>query len=146
MDRALSQKVEDEIKSLHDFFCDWFGGMVNQERFEELFSKRFSSELIFIPPAGNYLQFKDLEESIREGYGANPDFKIEIRNVRLLIEMDGYILATYEEWQRNALASKPPDNARLATVMFKNGDHLIWQHIHETWMPREIMESDPYDF
>lgn len=30
-----------------------------------------------------------------------------------------FILATYEGWQRNALASKPPDNGRIASVLFR---------------------------
>jgi hypothetical protein len=56
------------------------------------------------------------------------------------------VLATYEEWQRNALASKPADNGRIATVVFKIGDPLKWVHIHETWLPEAVMAPDDYDF
>ena len=59
------------------------------------------------------------------------------------------MLATYEEWQRNALASTPPDNGRVATVLFEDDraeDRLRWLHIHETWLPEEVMAAGPYDF
>ena len=45
-----------------------------------------------------------------------------------------------------ALASTPPDNARVATVMFHHADRLKWLHVHETWMPTEVMAAGPYDF
>ena len=61
-------------------------------------------------------------------------------------EFDGYLLATYEEWQRNGLASTPFDNGRLATVFFATGERLRWLHIHETWLPQEVMAAGPYDF
>ena len=117
-----------------------------REAFEREFLPRFAADLVFIPPAGRFLGLDQLCASIRDGYGTNPDFRIRIRNVRVHREIDGHILATYEEWQRNALASKPPDNGRLATVLFAASDRLTWQHIHETWLPDEIMQAGPYDF
>ena len=140
------EQVQQEIESLHAFFCEWFGGRMPQAQFHAQFMQRFDPGLVFIPPAGHYFGLNDLGEAVRKGYGSNPDFRVQIRNVRVLREMDGFVLATYEEWQRNALASTPPDNGRLATVLFEMGEPLRWHHIHETWLPAAIMEAGPYDF
>ncbi|MEM8809604.1 MAG: hypothetical protein AAGF01_26575, partial [Cyanobacteria bacterium P01_G01_bin.38] len=83
----------------------------------------------------------DIASSIRQGHASNPDFRIAIRDVQIRKVFDGHILATYEEWQRNALASTFPDNARLATVLFANTQPLRWVHIHETWMPKHMVTT-----
>ena len=66
--------------------------------------------------------------------------------MRVRLELSGHVIATYEEWQRNALASTPPDNGRVATAVFERGERLKWLHIHETWVPPEQMAAGPYDF
>ena len=134
------------IEGLHEFFCEWFGGRVPKSVFESEFLPRFSTHLVFIPPAGRYLGLADLGESIRSGYGSNPEFRVQIREVKVLRQLGRHVLVTYEEWQRNALASTPPNNGRIASVLFESGTRLKWVHIHETWLPREVMERDDYDF
>lgn len=57
-----------------------------------------------------------------------------------------HVLVTYEEWQRHALASMPPDNGRLSTALFDCADGLRWLHVHETWLPAAQMAAGPYDF
>jgi len=66
--------------------------------------------------------------------------------VTLRRRFDGHVVATHEEWQRNALASKPSENARIATVLFEDTEPLRWLHIHETWMPADVAAAGPYDF
>ena len=56
------------------------------------------------------------------------------------------VLATYEEWQRNALASDPPDNGRIATVLLELGPDIVWHHVHETWLPPDRIRAGSYDF
>ena len=138
--------VREEVESLHRFFVGWFSGELAQDAFERGFAVRFAPDLVFIPPAGALLALDDLTPSIRNGHGSNPDFRIAIRNVKVHRVLENHIIATYEEWQRNALASKPPDNARIATVVFERTIPLTWLHIHETWMPEEIALAGPYDF
>ena len=92
------------------------------------------------------LTLDDIGTGIRSGYGSNPDFRIAIRNVKVCRVLDQYILATYEVWQRNARASKTPDNARIATALFENAERLRWLHIHETWMPASCVTADSFDF
>jgi hypothetical protein len=146
MSAALEQRVRAEVEDLHAFFFGWFTGALAPEEFESQFLARFSRDMVFIPPAGRLQGLAELSTSIRDGHGSNADFRVCIRNVTLQRAFDGHVLATYEEWQRNALASTPSDNGRLATVLFKDGDPLQWLHIHETWLPPDISAAGPYDF
>ena len=139
-------RVQREIETLHEFFVGWFTGTLPESVFNSAFMQRFSPELVFVPPAGNLLGLPELSASVRAGYGTNPNFRIQIRRVQVQQEFAGYVVATYEEWQRNALASKPPDNGRIATVIFSLGEQLKWCHIHETWLPDEIIAADSYSF
>lgn len=142
----MLERVTAEIEGLHKFFVGWFTGALPEDTFGESFLVRFSKDMVFIPPAGRFLGIEDLSNSVRAGYGSNPHFRIQIRNVRVHKVFDGHILATYEEWQRNALASTPPNNGRLATVIFTDSDRLQWLHIHETWLPDSVIQAGPYDF
>ena len=138
--------VKREIEALHSFFVKWFTGKADTTEFESGFVARFDPDFRLIPPSGIVLDLEGISSNIRNGYASNPDFRIAIRNVQILRVLNGYILATYEEWQRNALASTPPDNARLATVLMWDTQPLRWIHVHETWMPKEIAKAGPYNF
>lgn len=144
MTTGIEAKVRKEVEALHGFFVEWFSGAIPSHGFDADFVARFDSEFILIPPAGSLVTFADFASSVQRAHGSNSSFRIAIRNVKVQRVLDGYVLATYEEWQRNALASKPPDNARIASVVFKNDEPLKWLHIHETWMPESAPGS--YDF
>ena len=142
----IQERVRLEIEALHEFFVGWFTGALEEAVFEKEFLERFEGDLVFIPPAGRLLGLDDLASAVRERYRSNPDFRIAIRRVQVHRVIGEYVLATYEEWQRNALASTPPDNGRAATVLFRNAEPLKWLHIHETWLPADVMQAGPYDF
>ena len=146
MPHPSEAKVREEIESLHEFFVGWFSGALDETAFDDDFLPRFDPGLVLIPPAGTTLTLAELAASIRAGFGSNPGFAIAIRNVRVRRAWDGGILATNKEWQRNALASTPPDNGRVATVLFAPCEPLRWLHVHETWLPPETMAAGPYDF
>lgn len=146
MIHSTDVKVREEIESLHEFFVGWFSGALADAAFDEDFMPRFAPDLVLIPPAGKTLTLPELAAGVRAGYGTNPSFAIAIRNVRVRRAWDSGILATYEEWQRNALASTPQDNGRVATVLFTPSQPLRWLHVHETWLPPETMAAGPYDF
>lgn len=143
---SIQERVRCEVEDLHDFFTGWFTGKLPEGDFESKFLARFSPEFVLIPPAGRVLGLEALSSSLRAGYASNPDFRVQIRSVAVRRQFDGCVLATYEEWQRNAFASNPPDNGRIATVLFSSSDPLTWLHIHETWLPRDIIAAGPYDF
>ena len=143
---SLEDEVRAEIEALHAFFVGWFSGRLAQSEFEAGFLERFDRDFLLVPPAGMLLRLDDLAGSVRSAHATNPDFRIVIRNVTVRRQLDGHVLATYEEWQRNALASTPPDNARIASVLFRDTRPLRWLHVHETWMPEAIARAGPYDF
>ena len=133
--------------SLHQFLEGWFAGRIPVDEFEKNFRRRFDDSSILIPPSGATLNVDDFVTGVRDRHGSNESFKIQIRNVQLRVVTAEYIISTYEEWQRNALASKPADNARLATVVFRRSESgFKWTHIHETWLPDSVTDLDPFDF
>ena len=146
MHPSIEERVRQEVEDLHQFFYGWFRGEIDRKSFESKFLPRFAPELVFIPPAGRLYGLFDLSSMIRKGYGSNPDFRVCIRRVEVRFHFEGHVLATYEEWQRNARASKPADNGRIATALFTAEDPLRWLHIHETWLPPDVMTAGPYDF
>ena len=147
-DNTATPSVRREVEALHEFFVSWFSGVATQTDayFERGFSDRFHPEFTLIAPNGTTSTLARLSDAIYRGYGNNPGFRIAIRNVVVRWRWEGNVLATYEEWQRNARASQPPDNGRGATVLFAVADSLRWLHVHETWLPMEVMQAGPYDF
>lgn len=151
-DSELAIAARKEIEDLHAFFVGWFSGSLSDDddTFQRGFARRFEPGFLLIPPAGTQMPLAKLSGAIRSGHGTNPEFRIEIRNVTLRREIGKVAVLTYEEWQRNAKASTPPNNARIATVLLKPDrvapGGFAWLHIHECWMPREVMDADPYTF
>lgn len=146
--REIKKLVTQEIEALHRFFVSWLSGSIanDSDLFQVEFTDRFHLGFVLIAPGGNTLDLNHLSTNIRNGYGQNRDFRIAIRDVVVRFSWDRYVLATYQEWQRNALASTPPDNGRAASVVFQIDDDLKWLHIHETWLPAEVMRAGPFDF
>lgn len=145
-------EAREEIEALHAFFVDWFGGLIaaDAEVFEQRFAKRFHADCELIQPSGSTLTRQVFFDAVRQSHASSPDFRIAIRNVRVRYELaNGLSLVTYEEWQRNAVNSKPPDNARAATVLFQQSEDdrsLSWLHIHETWLPADQTPASRFDF
>lgn len=135
-----------EIEALHEFFVDWFAGMPSQDSLRDLVGTRFHPDFVMIPPSGAVLTLEQVADGLRAAHGKNPEFRIAIRNVRVRFASDDLVLATYEEWQRNAKASQPPNNARISTALFRTSELLRWLHVHETWLPENVMSAGPYDF
>ena len=54
---------------------------------------------------------------------------------------------TYEEWQRG---SWQPNNGRISTVLLQNDrvapGGLAWLHLHEVWLPEEVVAAEPFEF
>jgi hypothetical protein len=145
---SLEARVGSEIESLHEFFVGWFtGALPNSDTvFQSDFEQRFGDDFLLIPPGGEQLDLPTLAAGLRAAHGGNPGFRIAIRRVTVRGCWDDMMLATYEEWQRNAVNSSPPDNGRIATALFQTGERLRWQHVHETWLPADVMRAGPYDF
>lgn len=149
MDEATARA---EIEGLHEFFVDWFGGLISNDEatYHARFAERFAADCELIQPSGATLSRDVFFGAVQGSYNSSPDFRIAIRNVRVRCELPGgYTLVTYEEWQRNAVNSTPPDNARAASVLFEDRssqDRPHWLHIHETWLPVSDTPPERFDF
>lgn len=124
-----------EITELHDFFTAWFNGKLentdqNFSRFQDVISPAFR----MIDPHGKKHHQAALLIQIKNAHGSRPGLKISIENVTLRLYDQGYILATYEEWQEIDAAK----SSRLSSVLFKEDENtpngLQWIHLHETWI------------
>ena len=154
---SMISEIRIEIESLHSFFVEWFTGNIpgDNAAYREQCRARFDDNMVLIPPGGQVLDVSEVDRMIVEAHGASPGFRIRIRNVQCRFQWhatDGheYALATYEEWQRHARNSTPPDNGRLSTVLVRRDADtpggFRWLHIHETWLPAKQMAAGPYDF
>jgi len=144
--------VEREIIDLHRFFVGWFGGTIanTDEAYAQGFTSKCDPAFVLVSPAGTLTRLDDLAAGLRRGHGTNQQFRIQVRDVETHHDANGIVIATYQEWQRNATSYKPPDNGRLSTAAFKRDpgapNGLRWLHVHETWLPAEAMAAGPYDF
>lgn len=152
-DRLRKQSVEREIISIHQFLQQWINGVLpkTQAPFDAGFKARLDPDFVLIPPAGTLLDCGQLLAGIYSAHGTNPDFRIKIRNVTLYSHDLGEdaVLASYEEYQKNAVNSKPPDNARISTALLKRANpplEFTWAHIHETRLPPEKHAPELFDF
>jgi len=150
---ALLAAARAEVEEFHVFFDDWFTGACPQS--EEDLEARHGSHLApgfqLIYPGGGVLDRDGLIQGIRGAYAKSPGYKTQIRDVRLRpMGCHGYLLVNYEEWQKNAVNSTPPNNGRLSSAVFRivsqDPIKLEWLHLHETWLPAEVMAADPFDF
>ena len=150
IDKELITK---EIVELHVFFEDWFAGKC--ENSDEIFATRFSDRMlesfVMIPPEGKAVVGPELFGFLKSVHGSNPDFGIEIRNVKQHELGEGdVVVAYYEEWQRNAINSEPSNNGRISTVIFAKDsagpNGLKWQHVQETWLPAEQVSVASFDW
>ncbi len=137
MTEALDE-VTAEIKRLHEFFEGWFQGTLPEAALSQILAPALHLDFEYIQPAGTVLTRQVLLEGIANGHGTNPDFRIEIREPRLLGHWPdaGLILAGYVEAQFGARNTIPADNLRRSTALFeRNRDRLVWRHAHETALP-----------
>jgi hypothetical protein len=132
---AVLGEVQAEVVALHDFFTCWFTGAL--PRTDSDFAKGLGDHLHpafeMVQPSGEIFDHDGTLSGLRQAWGVNPDFRIEIRDVRILGVWPGLVMAEYVEAQFGARNSVPSDNLRRSTALFeRQGDRLLWRHLHET--------------
>ena len=152
-DKQYTDRLAIEIIELHRFFEDWFGGYCenSEEVFAERLLDRMHADFSIILPAGIMLNGSDFWPEFTKLYGSNPDFQINIRDIREKPQVAASVYAvTYQEWQRNAKQSNPENNGRLSSAVFLADEQapngLKWFHVHETWLPDSVMAAEPFDW
>lgn len=142
----VTASVRKEIEEIHAFFVKWYAGAVPADAFESAFVTRMDPDMVFVAPGGAVLDCAALTKAVRDGYGTNDDYGIAIRNVTVRRMTDDHILATYEEWQRNATVTATGNNGRFSTVLLTRSEPFRWLHVHETWLPGDVVAASAFDF
>ena len=142
----LEQDLREEVELLHRFFVRWFNGTAAPAELAEIFLPRMDVETYFVSPDGYRLERDGLVAMFEDAHGSNPDFRIAVREVRLLREIGDTLLITYSEWQRGARASARSENGRITSALIRRDRPFKWLHIHETWLPEAEQASGDYDF
>lgn len=143
------ERVREHIEGIHEFFTDWVSGNCpgDDATFQAGLLDRIAPETMVIMPGGIGYPAEVFTRYMRGLHGSNPAFRIQIRAINVCHQVGDALVVTYEEWERNAQDSTPPDNGRLSTMVLRNrGDRLQILHVHETWLPSEVMAAGPYDF
>lgn len=143
---ALENDVRKEVEELHRFFVDWFTGRAEKSALNTVLLSALDEDLLFISPDGHRLVRDTLLDGFRAGYGKNPDFRIAIRDVKVLRDLGDHVLVTYTEWQRGSRASGQSENARVASVVMTRERPFRWLSVHETWLPEDIRAAGPFEF
>ena len=124
-----------EIVELHVFFEGWLSGVLPDtdacfERVEQVLATDFT----FVDPTARLLEREAVLDFVRDAHCTRPGLSIRIENPQVRHDLDGLLLATYEEWQE----LDGEKTARFSTALMrprKNHAHGIeWVHVHETWL------------
>jgi hypothetical protein len=131
----ILSEVRGEIAALHDVLVSWFRGTIAEAALDADFGARLHADFEQVQPLGQVLSRAELLRALRPLRGSNPDFAVEIREVRLLglWPQPGLVLAGYVEDQFAARNTIPADNRRRCTCMLERGPgSFLWRHVHET--------------
>jgi len=131
----ILSEVRAEVAALHDGLVAWFRGTVGEAALDADVGARLHADFEQVQPLGQVLSRAELMRALRPLRGTNPDFGIEIREVRLLglWPGPGLVLAGYVEDQFAARNTIPADNRRRCTcVLERRPGGFLWRHVHET--------------
>ncbi len=132
----MEQACEREIKELHRFFADWFGGRLPhaQGAFERL-SAALAPGFMLVTPDGRRTAREALLAGLWQAHGAQADLSIAVERVECRAVVDDACLMLYEEWQRRG----DETDARLSAAWFRRAPGaphgVVWLHVHEVGLP-----------
>lgn len=126
------QDITKEISELHEFFQNWFNGIIPQDEFKR-FTAVMDESFQMISPQGELIERSVLVSSLEKSYGKNSNIRISVTNTVIHeISPDNY-LATYHEIQHHS----DETTTRISSALFQRNEKLInnytWLHVHETW-------------
>ncbi|MEU4542907.1 DUF4440 domain-containing protein [Nonomuraea dietziae] len=120
-----------EIVRHHRVIEDWLTGRGTRADLPT-FTDAHTPAFTLITPDGEALPLSRVVTMIEPAYGAAPTLTIAIRDVKVVVSAEPFVVATYEEHHGGQNPS-----VRRATVVFvrdataRHG--LRWTHLHETW-------------
>ncbi|RMH38488.1 MAG: DUF4440 domain-containing protein [Deltaproteobacteria bacterium] len=133
---SVRRRCRNEIEQLHQFFTDWFTGVVRDS--DANFARVagvLADDFVLVSPDGRVYDRASILSVIRRGHGRRaPDaFLISVDSFDVRCADGALCVATYRERQR----IEGDDTCRISTAVFRerpltpNG--VQWVHLHETW-------------
>ena len=137
-------QISKEIERLHQFFIDWFNGVVPEtEASFKQFRDATADDFSIVPPSGELVPIKSLAEGLYNAYNKRPGLNIEVKNMQIQHKMGNFYLATYEEWQLEK--GDKAWRGRISTALLSKDENapagLKWHHVHETWLPENSVKA-----
>lgn len=134
----MIESCEREVIELHRFFVAWMTGALPPD--DTVFARVagvLAEGFLLISPRGVIAERGALLQELSAAHGRRADtgFAIDAHEFRPRHRHGELLLATYEEWTREADAHY----GRLSTAAFArqpgtpNG--VVWLQVHETWLP-----------
>ncbi len=119
----------EEVARLHQFFQDWFQGLLPVDQFE-LCEQALAPGFTIVTPGGDMVEREEILEAIRiHRGGETPEFQINTVG-RACRQVRGLHITTYEEQQIGARTT-----TRLSTAVLGNDTgQFKWHAVHETWI------------
>ena len=146
------EMVKTEIEDLHAGVVDWINGTCERsgEMFDNIYAGRLDKGFALVAPTGHRLSRDMVTQYIEGVHGTNPDFRIQISDVRVVSETDEMLVAHCLMWHKNANQSANSNLGRnLSAVFAKDSampNGLRWVFAHESALPQEEMEAKEYSF
>lgn len=143
----MEELIENELAATHAFLVAWFAGLSprSEAHLATHFVGRLDPGFQLIDPSGDIIDVARLGHELFAGHGSGVGFAIEADNVRCRFADGDIIIASYHEWQRNAVRATSRDNGRIVTAVFRTDDAAAngvrWVHVHETWLPEPVVKE-----
>lgn len=126
----MDLKVKKEILALHKNFVDWYNGKISKSVFDDKITSYFDANFKVVFPDGSVYTKDTLSKLIYDDYNTSNDFGIKIKDLKLENLGEGYVIATYKEYQY--AGRKIELRLNTLSVLKKDATGITWLHMHET--------------
>ena len=141
-EKDLAQRCESEVVELHQFFQDWFNGVLEPTDADfARFADALAPDFVIIPPSGRAVERDPLLQGLKQAHGRWREGetigkgRIWIQDFTIRLIESQVLVATYEEWQE----FKREVKSRVSTVIFRAAEGtpngVNWHHLQETNLP-----------
>lgn len=124
-----------EIETIHEFFVDWYDGVVPESAFERV-EQAMAPDVEMVTPDAGRLDRQAVLDAVRNGYDRDEPtyFEIDIRNVSLLEATEDCGLVQYEEWQRIEGNWEGRISVALLHQNPEGPEGVVWSYVQSTML------------
>ena len=146
------EAVKKEIEELHAGVVEWINGTRerSEQEFNTIYAGRLDAGFQLVAPTGHRISREMVTNYLEGTHASNPDFRIQITDVRVVHENNGMVLAHCLMWHKNAQQSGSSNLGRNLTAGFSNDSSmpngLKWVFAHESALPQDEVDAKDFDF